>query len=366
MNLAKEFHFLIVHHARSYHGFYDVILDWVATNLPGERSRFEVSKLPCRLSAPQGVRLLIPWLQDPVEAWSKRTCRQAMKLTDQCDRAGIPVINRVERLSRAAKLQGSELIRQAGVRTPKTYSIMNARSFHADFFGLEFPFFVREDWGHGKPMVRADTPVEARKIPLRKFARPVAVELINLPGASDGLYRKYRYVVAGEFGVAHHLQVSREWITRGGNRVINDTTRAEELNYINAPCGHFEVFQNARRALGLDFVAFDYTLDPQGAPIIWEANPYPFIQFSRRDLLYRNEAIHRTIAIIVASYFRAAAIEMPAQLTACINGDKSISSLNFSPRPGGPLPSWKMPPVKVASPRPTSNFYSLLLSKFRK
>ena len=366
MNLRKEANFLIVHHARRYRGFYDVILDWVAENLPEERSRFELSKLPCQLSARQEFRLMVPWLQDPVEAWSKQTYRQALKLTAQCDRAGIPVINRVDKLSRAAKLQGSELIQQAGLRTPKIFPIVNLRSFHEDFFGLEFPLFVREDLGHGKLMVRADTPVEARKISLRKFSRPVAVELIDLPGATDGLYRKYRYVVAGGFGVAHHLQASREWITRGGNRVINDTTKAEELNYINAPCAHFEAFQKARRALGLDFVAFDYSLDPHGVPIIWEANPYPSFQFSRRELLYRNAAIHRTIAIIVASYFRAAAMELPAQLTACLNGDKSISALDFSPRAGGALPSWKTPPVKLERRRPSLNFFSLFLSKFQK
>jgi hypothetical protein len=372
MSTTKEGHFLIIHNAGNYDGFYDVVLDWVAENLPEERPRFELLNLPCQLSEPERFRLMIPWLQDPVEAWCEQTYQQALALTAECDRAGIPVINRVERLSRAAKLQGSELIRQAGLRTPKMFPIVNPQSFHDDFFGLEFPLFVRENLGHGKLMVRADTPDEARKIPLREFTQPIAVELVDLPGATDGLYRKYRYVVAGEFGVTHHLQASREWVTRGGNRVINDTSKTEELSYINAPSPHFEAFQKAKRALGLDFVAFDYSLDHQGVPIIWEANPYPFIQFSRRDLLYRNDAIHRTIAIIVASYFRTAAIELPAQLAASLGGDKPISALDFSPPPGGPSPSWKTPPAKVKveveveSPRPASNFFSRIRSMFRK
>ena len=114
-------------------------------------------------------------------------------------------------------------------------------------------------------MIRADTPAEARMIPLRRFKEPVAIQLIDLPDARDGFYRKYRYVVAGHFSVPHHLQVSTDWITRGDNRVINETTRAQELAYIETPCPHHDAFQRAREALGLDFVAFDYSLDRREA-----------------------------------------------------------------------------------------------------
>ncbi|HYG22494.1 MAG TPA: hypothetical protein VEH04_06895 [Verrucomicrobiae bacterium] len=221
---------------------------------------------------------------------------------------------------------------------------------------MQFPFFVREDFGHGKQMVRADTPDEARKIPLREFTRPVAVELIDSSSPTDKLYRKYRYVVAGDFGVAHHLQVSHGWITRGRNRVVNDITRSEELNYINAPCGLHPAFQKAKRALGLDFVAFDYSLDHRGMPIIWEANPYPSIHFSKRDLVYRNEAVHRTIAIVVASYFRAAAVDMPSELAAYLSAENSISCSGCLPIADHPVPSWKTPPTRPKTRWPALRF----------
>jgi hypothetical protein len=43
--------FLIVHHKSRYRGFYDVVLDWVALNLPGQRDLFELHTLPWRLPA---------------------------------------------------------------------------------------------------------------------------------------------------------------------------------------------------------------------------------------------------------------------------------------------------------------------------
>src|SRR5690606_4828558 len=117
--------------------------------------------------------------------------------------------------------------------------------------------FVREDLGHGGPMIRADTPDDLRAVPLDRFRRPVAVELIDLPDPADGLYRKYRYFVAGHRGVPHHIQVSAGWVTRGRRRVTTDRTRADELAYIDRPCPHHDDFQRARAALGLDVVAFD-------------------------------------------------------------------------------------------------------------
>jgi hypothetical protein len=41
--------FLVVHHRTTYCGFNDEVLDWIATNLPGERARFHVRALPCSL-----------------------------------------------------------------------------------------------------------------------------------------------------------------------------------------------------------------------------------------------------------------------------------------------------------------------------
>jgi hypothetical protein len=339
--------FLIVHHKSKYRGFYDAVLDWVALNLPEQRGLFEVRALPWSLPKDPRHLVMIPWLQDPVEQWCLRTYEQALQLTRQCDAQNIPVVNRPERLSRAGKFDGARLMAESGLRTPRVVRIDDPDQFRKEFLNLSFPLFVRNDCGHGGGMIRADTPAEARAIPFRQFKEPVAIQLIDLPDARDGFYRKYRYVVAGDFGVPHHLQVSTDWITRGDNRVINETTRAQELAYIEAPCPHHDAFQRARKALGLDFVAFDYSLDQDGMPVVWEANPYPFLQFSRKELKYRNEAMHRTFAILVAFYFQQANLPLSPKLAQYVHASKAVSP-NRAGTHESVLPDgyWQIPPAR--------------------
>ncbi len=317
---------LVVEHATCQRGFYQVILDWMDAHVPECKACFDLQVLGEHLAPLPRHTLLVPWLQDPVQAWSAEAYRQALALTLRCDAAAIPVINRVERLARAAKATGAQLMREAGLRTPRHERINDIAAFRRNFLGLRLPLIVREDWGHGGVMLLASTPHEARLLPLETLTRPVAAEVIDLPDPHDALYRKYRYVVAGHRGVPHHLQASREWITRGSNRVTNEQTKQDELAYINAPCPHHDLFMAAAQRLGLDLVAFDYGLDAQGQPVVWEANPFPYIQFSQKTLVYRNEALHRTIGIMVAMYLERAGLALPPQLAAWLDASAAVRS----------------------------------------
>ncbi|MGE0329836.1 MAG: hypothetical protein AB7P37_03995 [Ramlibacter sp.] len=315
---------LVVEHATCQRGFYQVILDWVKAHIPECSACFDLRVLDENLAPLSHHKLMVPWLQDPVQAWSAEAHRQALALTLRCDAAAIPVINRVERLAHAAKATGARLMRDAGLRTPRNERISDIAAFRRDFLGLRLPLLVREDWGHGGAMLQANTPHEARLLPLETLTRPVAAEVIDLPDPHDALYRKYRYVVAGNRGVPHHLQASRERITRGGNRVTDEQTTQDELAYINAPCPHHDAFMAATRLMGLDFVAFDYGLDACGQPVVWEANPFPYIQFSQKTLIYRNVALHRTIGIIVAMYLERAGLELPARLASWLDTSPAV------------------------------------------
>lgn len=311
----REPHFLVVRRRRIFRPhYYDIVLDWVGQNYPGLLSRFRVKSLPCSLPSRTSVVLHIPWLQDPVQRWSPKRYRQANRLAAECDARGIPIINRVDRLINASKCLGSRLMAEAGIGTPRMALIEDADAFRETLLGVGLPLFVREDWGHTGPMIRADTLDEARRIPLDGFQRPVAVQIIDVQDRSDGLYRKYRYVAAGEFGVALHLQITREWITRGGIRIVDERVRKEELAYIGQQDANHAALQTARRALGLDFVAFDYGYDRDGQMIVWEANPYPYLHFSPGDRAYRNHAVHRTLAAMLAMYLSRAQLPIPDQL----------------------------------------------------
>lgn len=320
---------LILRHAAHRTGFYDPVLDWMKRRAPGIAAAFRAAlyPLPEQLAAGgtawppdlAGVRVVVPWLQDPVQAWSRPTYAIAMDFAGHCDRLGIVTLNRVERLTNATKSVAPALIAAAGLRTPRTVAIADPAAFRRDLCGLAPPLVVREDWGHGMGFALADSAAEARAIPLERFARPVACERIDVRDARDGLFRKYRYFAAGAAGISQHLQVSADWITRGGTRLLDDATRAAELAYIAAPDPHHARFQAARAALKLDMVAFDYGYDRAGDVVVWEANPFPRLDFDQPGTRYRNLALHRTVAAMLKLYLDAAGLGVPeliARLTA--------------------------------------------------
>jgi hypothetical protein len=304
--------FLIVRHRNYRRFFFDIVSRWVSVNLPSLESWFEVRDLPVRVKDWSRYALHVPWLQDPVQRWSMTTYTQALDLTEKCDQLGIPVVNRVDRLLNATKFRGAQLMQAAGVRVPRMALIQNTKAFEQDLHGLSLPLFIREDWGHERNVVRIDHPSDLSLVPWESFQRPLAVELTDVHDPHDGLFRKYRYVATGDVGVSHHLHVSQEWITRGDNRVINPETRTEELTYISQPDPNHEALQQARRALGLDLLAFDYGYAPDGQMIVWEANPFPHFLFARKRLPYKNPAMHRTMLAIVHLYFSAAGLPIPA------------------------------------------------------
>jgi hypothetical protein len=295
--------------------FYSVILRWVAAEFPDLLKLFYVTRLPYRIPRASRFLLHIPWFQDPVQHWSPRRYAQATRVAAQCDAMGIPIINRVDRLINATKTVGAELLTGVGIRTPRMACISNAEEFRDTLLGIGLPLLVREDWGHGGLMLRANTREEVVTLPVENFARPIAVEFIDIPSRHDGLYRKYRYVAAGNRGISHHLQVSNNWLTRGNDRIVSAQTRFDELQYIDRPDPNHEQLQCGREALGLDFVAFDYGYDYENRMVVWEANPYPFIPaFSWRRLAYRNTALDRTLAAILALYLEAGGLAIPEEL----------------------------------------------------
>jgi hypothetical protein len=303
--------FLVVRHAGKNPKFYDVILQWVEEHVPEIRRLFELRLLPCWISDWSPYVLHVPWLQDPVENWSRRAYARACRLSAACDRYHVPVINRVDRLSNAMKFETSRRLSRAGIRTPVMRVIGDHREFRETGCGVPLPLFVREDAGHNGLMLRAHTERELRAIPLKRFRRPIAVELVDVRSPEDGLFRKFRYVVAGRVGVPHHMQATQDWITRGDIRFHNETTRSQEEVYVSRPDPHHEVFQRARTSLGLDFVAFDYGFDRRGELIIWDANPYPHFHIPKRRLSYLKPAMHRTLAAVVHLYVERAGMAIP-------------------------------------------------------
>lgn len=305
--------FLVVRHPCESPNFYDLLLDWLEKEHPEVRARFELHGLPCRPHDAARYAVHVPWLQDPVQAWSPLAYRMAERLTAWCDAHEIPVVNRVDRLTNASKSMGSTCIGRTGLRTPRMARIVDVAAFREDRAGIPLPLFVREDWGHGGPMLRAETPEQVRDLPIESLRRPVAVEWIDVK-SPDGLWRKYRYVVAGDLGVRQTMHVTDHWQTRGTDNVFSEALAAEEIAFISSPEPLHSQFLAAKEAMGLDVVAFDYSYDSMGRPVVWEANPFPYLHWITGRRAYRVETTRRVLAAMTRCYLKKAGLEVPAPI----------------------------------------------------
>ena len=309
---------LVVRHWEKPHDN-SIVLDWAQERFPELRSLFELRLLPCRVRDWSRFILHVPWLRDPVQRWSEVAYAQANRLAAECDARQIPIINRVDRLANAGKSAAARLMASAGLRTPKMLPIDNPDEFRESALGMKFPLIVREDWGHGRLMMRVDEPAELRKLPLESFARPIVAEYIDVRTEEDGLYRKYRYVAAGDEGITLSMHISKNWITKGKNCEFNDRLRDEEAAYIDGSDTNHELLQRGRKALGLDFLAFDYGYDRSGQMIVWEANPMPLLHFQEGRRLYRDPATERTLTAMLKLYLERAGLPVPPQIQELIS-----------------------------------------------
>lgn len=306
--------FLVVRDPR-HHLVYDVVLHWLAYHFPDIRALFELHTLPYYSRNWSRFALHLPWLPDPVQKWSTRAYRQASWLAHRCDRLGVPVVNRVDRLANAGKSRAAELVAASGIRTPRMARIEDLDEFRETRLGIPLPLLIRADWGHGGQMVRADTDTEVRDLPVREFERPIAMEFVDVQ-SDDGLFRKYRYVLCGDRGIRQSMHVSRGWCVRGSpeHSVFTEALRDEEIGFIEQAEPHHGDLVAAREALGLDFVAFDYSLDRKGELVVWEANPLPALHFSVGRRRYRSTPTTRVMAALTTLYLERAGMAVPDSL----------------------------------------------------
>ena len=331
--------FLIVRHAGKQPYRYQYFLQWLEREFPEVRGRFELHLLPCRAADWTSYRLHAPWLQDPVEDWTPRGYRRCRELAAECDRRGIPVINRVERLSNSVKSVGAKLIAGAGIRTPRIVPVENPAEFRESLAGLDLPLLIREDRGHGQPTFFVQSREDLRRAPLERFAHPIAAEYIDVRSPEDGLFRKYRYLVVGERGVTRHMMAGSHWEVRPGNRVVCPATRAEELAYLNNPEPNRAALERARRALEFDVAAFDYSYDQQGRLVVWEANPYPDLSYPKNpEMAYSFPFVERSFAAVVRLYLERAELPVPTRLQDMLAGQDSPLSVSCSSCAAGVRP----------------------------
>ncbi|TCZ54233.1 ATP-grasp domain-containing protein [Roseicella aquatilis] len=294
---------LVIRHPVRMPFFYHGFLHWLALNLPAQRRHFRLALLPAGLSPSPLPGLLVPWLQDPIEAWSEEVYAQAVALTAAADAAGIGVVNRPERLSNIRKSRTAALLAPLGIRTPRMLRLTCRAALEEALDSLPRPFFIRDDASHNGRMRLLGPGDSVAWEELAEIGAPVAIEFIDTRGP-DGLYRKFRYQAAGTFGIAVHQVTSCHWEVRGHNKRRDVPAYREEAAFLAQPDPNHAVLQRARAALGLDFVAFDYAYDRDGRLTVWEANGYPSLFFGRPEpgLRFRDAPVHRSFAAMLGLY----------------------------------------------------------------
>lgn len=305
---------LLVRHRVHITSYYRKFLDWIAAELPDVRSHFELATLPCERAIGPSHRLVVPWVSENMVSRTPRVARQLRALEAAAKEQGIPTINRVDSILQALKLEASQAISSAGVRTPRMRRISDPCQFRRDLQEHELPLLIRENRAHGgsTKSYLIHSAAEAIQVPLERFEDPIAVEFIDVQNPHDGYFRKYRYLAAGDRGVAMSVQIANEWEVRGSKRDLTEATCREEMNHQRAPDPNHDRLQHVRRALGLDVVAFDYSYTPSGELVVWEINVLPGMGLERRIARdYVNYGVRRAMAAIVALYLETAGMQVP-------------------------------------------------------
>lgn len=292
----------------------DYFLYWVSQNVPEASRLFELHYLPCEINNWDRYGLFLPWLQDPLKERFPHIYQYAQPIEAQCRKYNIPIINPIDNLSNSIKSVAAQRIGSIeGIRTAKTVPITDIEVFKQTLGGLSTPFFIREDWVHGCQIFFVQNIDDLENIPFEKMLAPIAVEFIDVRG-EDGMYRKYRYFTIGDEGIPSTLMISTDWEVRDNkNRRMNDGILAEEIAYFSVEDPNHHLLQQARKALGFDFMAFDYSYDNEGKLVVWEPNPFPVLwdsEDNKPEKKYQMPSINRIYTSLLKFYLQRANISI--------------------------------------------------------
>ena len=286
-------------------------LNWVWQNAPDAAAHFQLGLLPMTRLRWDEVALFTPWLQDPVTDDMPAHYRRAKEIEDECIARGIPVVNGVSTFCNSVKSTALSLLREAGIKAARSVPIHDIAEFRQTMGGLTPPFIIREDFKHRSGSVLIETPDALEHVPWRTFSKPVAIEFIDTLG-SDGLYRKYRCMMIGDRALPRHMIPSRNWNVHAGDRKSTPRTNDEEISYMSGSDPNCAALDRARKVLGFDIVAFDYSYDREGNLVIWEPNPSPIIwtrSVEESPLAnHHTAAIARIYAAILSLYLNRAGL----------------------------------------------------------
>lgn len=303
-----------------------------------------------------GVRAVVFWLADPLRHYPE-CLAEAKLIADWAQGQGLPVANPPDALADFGKSKQRTSWREAGLPTPRGATYRTPLEYERLTASLAWPVLVRSDHQHGVGAHYCESPAEARALIGNGVPYPgVAAECVDVRRAwrrsrPMSVWARYhhrrRVYVVGDEVIPGTLYFSSQRMVARPSSTLQDyrdratyirkrtrpgkhralrlalarwgTSHANclraERTFLASPADSPAVMVRAARLLGIEFSAIDYALFPDGTPILWELNPYPFIPAPRQtpfsDLRGIPQALERLHAA-VGRFFRALLDREPA------------------------------------------------------
>ncbi|GAA5186299.1 acyltransferase family protein [Ferrimonas gelatinilytica] len=250
---------------------------WLKENRPQLYRHLRFTVVGGIFSRPRrGSALLLPWLQDPVKERSLALYRRVRRIERWYERRGLPVINSVRSLSNTKKSEATLLARELGLLAARFVPCPPSCGFDRLTDELGLPFILRDNAAHRCRMHLITDRESFDRIDRMPFIEPVACEFIDT--AQHGWFHKFRCVLIGDKSYPRHLVISRHWCVHTAERSFDEHHLALERDYLLKEQGaQFQRLQLLRQRMGLDWVAFDYSLTIAGELVMWEPNPFPVL-----------------------------------------------------------------------------------------
>jgi hypothetical protein len=271
-------------------------------------------------------------LADPLKTLYPECFEEASAIAERAQRSGIPVYNQPDLLEGHSKSRTADLLAKEGIPCPPADIYRDRAELTHILQTAELPVILRADVDHAQVdacvLEDADAVASLEAGPLPGVVSPkVDVRTGRKRSGRPDPFRRwvhrYRAFVFGDICMPGHLQFARSDVV-GGHDVIWDIMdeRSKSVRERLGP-GHLnaaaqwllradpwyraalaadkryrggeppdpKLFVRAARVLDFDFVAFDFGRFPDGRPVIFEANPYPFINPMPGGILWHERQL---------------------------------------------------------------------------
>lgn len=294
---------------------------------PALAARFLVHETGTPAPNLAGVALVLFWLGDPLRQKYPDCFFEAASIARAAAQRGIPVLNPPEGLSNTTKSVQSDIWAAAGIPSAAVRCVSGGRDLPTAFAALGGPCLVRGDDTHAErhlPILRTVSEAEryaaihdGRAALIR--VRDVRAEYRAAGTRASSLYSRFHhkaraFVFRGEVK-ASHLFFARDLVVGQSTSLLEREARprrrlaralgfrrklfidmiAEDIRFFDADIPYKDVLVKAVAALGLDVAAVDYSILPDGSPILWEANPYFFLPPGENSVLSAERGAVRRV-----------------------------------------------------------------------